>query len=239
VATDRRPYHRTADSVGGEHWSNDELACITRFSAHLHTRWRTERIADPDQAARATFGVADLMRLTGKLTLTSARRLVDLCAKLVSWSVHARGVLTEIHWPKWPEFQGLTPRSGGDTGVNRSPSASSVQRPASSVPKEEEELPPVDVPDGPSSKAPGDSPLLNLLSKLDGDRAEKIAWLADTGPQIEVDAASYSKPVPSLTVSYYRRYLGGERRFKNATENANRAARVAAKMGEFKLQGLI
>lgn len=230
MATDRRPYHRTADSVGDEHWTNDEYACIGRFSAHLHSRWRTERIMDPGDACTAVLGVADLMRVTGKLTPSSARALAERCAKLVSWSVQAQGKLTSITWPKWAEFQGLVPETGGNSGRKRSPSASRVPRPASSVPKKEEELPSGDA---------GASPLLNLLAKLEGDRAEKIAFLADTGPQIEVDAASGLGTVPSLTVRYYRRYLAGDRRWRDAAAKADRAQRIERKLSEYREQGLI
>jgi len=75
---------------------------------------------------------------------------------------------------------------------------------------------------------PGRSPLLNLLRSLPGDDAEKTAWLSDTGPQIEVDSAEKGSTVRSLTVRYYRRYLQGERRFQNAAEEAERAAKRRA-----------
>jgi hypothetical protein len=174
VATERRPYHRTADSIGDEHWTNDELACITRFSAHLHSRWRTDRIMDPEEACRAVLGPAELMRVTGKLTPSSARALAERCAELVSWSLEARGKLTSIHWPKWAEFQGLAPETGAPSGRKQSPSASSVQRPS---PEEEEERE-----RGALSRS------LNQLAKEPGSEAEKRAFLEAELPRIEAEA---------------------------------------------------
>ena len=174
MATERRPYHRTADSIGDEHWSNDELACICRFSAHLHSRWRTDRIMDPVAASRATLGPADLMRVSGKLQPSAARALVERCAKLVSWSLSTRGALVEISWPKWPEFQGLESQHGGKRTSTSSPSASSVQRPS---PEAEEER---------ERNALARS--LNLLAREPGSEAEKRAFLEAELSRIEAEA---------------------------------------------------
>lgn len=93
-------------------------------------------------------------------------------------------------------------------------------------------LPDPDPDPDPSSELPSAersrSPLLNLLKNLPGDEAEKLAFLADEGPQIEVDAAASGKPVSSVTVRYYRSYLKRGRTHEHAAEDAIRAAKRKA-----------
>src|SRR3990167_5752087 len=231
MATERRPYHRVADSTWSETGSNDVFAFLGRLQGAMHERWRTNRLSAID-ACTIRLGATDLCKVAGKRRLDIALKSARSAAEVVTISVRSLGEVTEINWPKWSGFQGLESQHGG----KRAPS-SPLPRPASSVqrPEEEEELPSVDAE---AASPPKDSPLLNLLSRLPGDRAEKAAWLADTGPQIEVDAVSYGKAVPSLTVSYYRRYLAGERRFKAASEAADRKQRFREKVLQWQREGV-
>ena len=236
MATERRPYALLADSFWREPWPARAKLAVANLIAYLHDRWRTDRLT-----AETMFPIRIGWREAGSIFGGNSRAatlqgVVQVgCCITCSWAATPEHLA--FSWPKWLFEQRLVSALPPLTALSESSSIDHHHqgREEQSPPK----TPETDATEPASSKSPAQSPLLNLLSKLDGDLAEKIAWLADTGPQIEVDAASYSKPVPSLTVSYYRRYLGGERRFKNESEKAIRAARVAAKMGEFKLQGLI
>jgi len=134
VATERRPYHLTADAVWHEPWDNDVYAFLGRLSAMMHERWRTSRLT-AEEASTVLIGATDLQKIAGKrrldVALTSARRAADV----VTMFVERRGDVTEIRWPKWADFQRLASGHGGKRESTSSPSASSVQRPEVQTPK--------------------------------------------------------------------------------------------------------
>lgn len=140
--SERRPYHRTADSIWSEPWPNDVLAFVCRLSALLHERWRTNRIEDPDRACEVTVTSTDLMKLAGKGRLDVALTSASRAAHVASISVERHGNVTLIRWPKWAYFQGLNSQTGPETVSEWVPPnprpASSVQRPK----KREESQPP-------------------------------------------------------------------------------------------------
>lgn len=83
--------------------------------------------------------------------------------------------------------------------------------------------------------APRRSPLLNLLSKLDGSPREKELWLAENLPQIEIDALASrdegAKPqtTAQLSIRYYRAYLRrADREFRTAERREIERAAVQA-----------
>lgn len=135
MATERRPYHRVADSTWSEPWGNDLLAFIARLQGAMHERWRTNRLS-PGEASIIRLGKSDLCKVAGKRRLDVALKSARLAAEVVTMFVRLDGDVTVIEWPKWAEFQGLLSEHGGKRAPSSSPSASSVQRPS---PEEEKE----------------------------------------------------------------------------------------------------
>lgn len=86
----------------------------------------------------------------------------------------------------------------------------------------------------PEPTSPEASPLLNLIAKREGSRREKELWLADSLDVMQVEADGDRKRLASLTVRWYRAYLGrernaqGERRYQEA-ERRERERAAAAK----------
>ena len=188
---------------------------------------------------RLLLTASDLQGVTGAKGVANGRRALGRLMASVGYEWGPDGSLTWVKLRNFAKKNGFTPRTPhtprSAPHVDSARSARSdadADTDAETLPTEESRPPrtPAD--------SPPDSPLLNLLSKLDGDRAEKLAWLADTGPQIEVDSSSYGKAVPSLTVSYYRRYLAGERRFKAASEAADRKQRFREKVLQWQREGV-
>jgi hypothetical protein len=62
---------------------------------------------------------------------------------------------------------------------------------------------------------------LNLLNKLPGTDAEKLAWWEGEYIEAVADAAKEDRrPVAGTIVSYYRNYLKGPRAYKDAAAHA-------------------
>lgn len=188
MATERRPYHRTADSIGDELWTNDELAFVTRLSALLHSRWRSQRLTG-DEACRVTLGMADLLKVSGMRDTRAARTLGARVAVRISCVIDASDArLTHVFWPKWAEFQGLESQTGERLGRKRSPSESES---ASSVPKKREEIAPNGAPPRRLRKAPiakSDPPeRLSDQQRADVLRfvREKEPWAAERVVELE------------------------------------------------------
>lgn len=173
MATERRPYHRVADSTWNETWNNDVFAFIGRLQGAMHERWRTHRLTAAE-ARTIRLGATDLCKVAGKRRLDIALKSARSAAEVVTISVRSLGEVTEITWAKWAEFQGLESQHGGKRVSTSSPSASSVQRPS---PEEEEER-------APSALARA----LNLLAREPGSEAEKRAFLEAELPRIEAEA---------------------------------------------------
>lgn len=204
MATERRPYHRAADSLLHEPWTNDQLAFVCRLSALMHERWRTSRLTF-EQASTVLLGPTDLMKVAGKLQPSAARALAERVAALVSCSIEARGALFEIKWPKWAEFQGLVPQNGESSGRERSPSASSVPRPRPGSPEE------------PSARERNGarSLWLNVLAKERGSEHAKAAFLEAELERIEAEAEALhprdrkarNAKMRSLIIGWWRQRL--------------------------------
>lgn len=150
---------------------------------------------------------AALRSVTGRERhFTGVSRLATLCSR-VGYEIRTDGSATLVTIRNFAKKQGFGSADRVATPRTPPPSDSDSDSDLKNLPSVDAE----------AASPPKDSPLLNLLSKLPGDRAEKAAFLAETGPQIEVDAATGTRSVPSLTVAYYRRYLAGDRRWKDAS----------------------
>jgi len=239
VATPRKRFAVIETTILREPWPDEIKLTLVLLTLHMSERWAAEKLSS-DQATRCRLSPGDALNVTSATSLEGARDRLRSLAQLVKMSVKISGNLTEIRWKKIAITQGWEEIDRRRAAASRG--KDSVEHARATPEQPPEQFPSVSASvsaseevgeekkrkELPSVERGARSPLLNLLKNLPGDEAEKLAWLADEGPQIEVDAASYGKAVPSLTVRYYRRYLAGERRHKNAAEEAIRAAKRKA-----------
>jgi hypothetical protein len=179
VATERRPYHLVADSVLHEPWTNDQFAFLGRLQAHLHERWRTDRLT-AKQASLTVVTAGALQQIAGTKSLRTARRLAIEIQSIVSLRVIEIGsspTKFSIEWPKFADFQRLDPQTGAQSGHKQAPPN---HRPSSSIPKEDQ-TPKTVAPDGAVA-------WLRVLSKEPGSEVEKRAFLDSELVRIEAEA---------------------------------------------------
>ena len=141
MATPRKHYFRVADSVLRESWTNDDLATLVRLMAYLNQRWARDGLTS-SQACRATLSAQDLMAVTGSQRLLTARSRLSIAVASVSVRTSIRGAYTDIHWPKYAEFQGLPSEVGaksGKTQGNSVPESRPLRNPQSATIRSESE----------------------------------------------------------------------------------------------------
>lgn len=228
MATRRKRYFKVADKVLRKAWSNDELASLVRLMAYLNQRWARDDIPH-DEAGYAEIGINDLMTICGKRRPDVARTSAERWINVAEISVQHRGDVTVIFWPKFSEFQDFRSRSRGDDDPYNVPSASASDSASNKEEKKKSDgAPAPPTPQEDLSVSEDHSRLLNLLSKADGDLDEKRAWLSEEGPVIEADVEAGVGTWKQLTIRYYRSYLRGQRRHKEAGRDARVAAAARA-----------
>lgn len=223
MATPRKHWFRVADSLTQEPLTNDELASLIRLMGELNQRWARDGLS-PQEACAIVLRPGDLMSCTGSGSLARARRIVHALATRVSLIIDEQGKNTRITWPKWSEFQRLQSDPGENSG-KKSPPPQDARRKTQDAPavREKRQRPS-------AAAAPSDAPwgpLLNTLSKLDGEPDEKSAWLEHEWPQLEADAETDARGIRSLTIRYYKQYLRGEREFRGWAKRQETKRRMA------------
>ena len=195
-----------------------------------------------------TLTESDLYWITGRKLWRSSWPLLRQVAATCGWVAEVNSATSRptcrVHIRNLSQNQGWGSANRGIVAESTPRSPLSYSDSESSLPLKTEE----------ETERPR-SPLLNLLSRLEGDAAEKALWLAETGPQIQIDALeskrTQAKPQSEaqLTVRYYRAYLARcqrdgikprtfEREAKRRKEIAEaRAARERAHNGHHAPQG--
>ncbi len=113
MATPRKHWFRVADSILREPWTRDQKLMVVLLCAHLNQRWARDGLT-PDQACRAVISPGVLTEITGTSHRGYAQKSLRTLEELLTISVRTRGELTEIHWPKFAEFQELRSRTRGN-----------------------------------------------------------------------------------------------------------------------------
>jgi len=242
MATNRKAWFKVADSIGRDDLSNDELATLIRLMGALNTQWARDGLT-AEESTSIVLRPVDLMALTGSRSLVRARRTIVHMRANVSLTVEEQGANTRIKWPKWASFQGLTTRKQGKPDPEIAPRLPPPQKQtqtleADAVREEKRDGKPpsaVALPFGEEITDDEWVPLANVLSKLDGDRDEKLAWLAENFALLQADTESHPKghTIRSLAIRYYRAYLGGKREFKNSAARQETRRKLAELEAEY------
>lgn len=115
MTTPRKHWFKVADRLTVEPMSNDHLATLVRLMGAMNQRWARDGLT-AEESRTIALRAGDLMEVTGKGTLRSARHTLQGAAEHVSMSITTQGSITSINWPKWSEFQGLDSREQGSGG---------------------------------------------------------------------------------------------------------------------------
>ncbi len=134
LATPRQHYFRVADSILREPWPRDVKLTLVMLAAWLNQRAIRDGLYG-DDACRAVLNQAALHEITGRNQLAHARRAMRALGAHVSCSIRERGAYTEIHWPKFADFQGLTSRGRAKLRPSKTLSASASASASSSSPR--------------------------------------------------------------------------------------------------------
>ena len=182
VATARKKWFKVADSLTQEPISNDHLATMIRLMGAMNQRWARDGLT-AEESRTIALRPGDLMEVTGKGTLSSARATLQGAAEHVSMSVDADVSVTRITWPKWSEFQGIDSREQGSSGEKpgrKTPPPHTQTQDAYADAKRREETVPSAPPSAPK-KARGKSPQVAFPGAMTED-----AW-RELGEQHGVD----------------------------------------------------
>jgi len=179
-----------------------------------------------------TWPISNALRKLERLTTATPVRIDCLCgAPAVPGDCGSCGTPAafRLSMPNFAKKQGFKERNGAETGDSPTPdsavSPSTSQEHALRACRAEPQV----GQDSPAETFLDEHPkLLNLLSKQTGDEAEKRAWLNDEGPVLEADYKAGRGTWMQLTTRYYRRYLQGQRKHREAGERERLTAAVRA-----------
>lgn len=149
MATPRKHWFKVADSVADEDWSNDVLATLIRLQARMNTRWARNGLS-PEDAATITLTAGDVMTVTRRSRFARGAALVRECTHAVTMTVHVGATSVTVHWPKWPEFQGLPDRRMPESSPRVALSETQTQTPPQDARQKRAEAPPAP----PAKRAP-------------------------------------------------------------------------------------
>lgn len=111
MASPRRRWHKTPDSVWEEAFSNDVAAFLWRLSGYLNSRWASDRITH-EQAATCVVTGQILCQLAGTQSVVKARRTASLVAGETSVRFEQLEKHYRLEWHKWAELQGSQSQVG-------------------------------------------------------------------------------------------------------------------------------
>ena len=101
---------------------------LVMLSCFLGDRWARDRLT-ADEACRATLTRDQLHAITGRGQLVYARKALRSLGEHVSFTIRTLGVFTEIHWPKFAEYQEL-PSRGREFKARRKPESAPAPSPS-------------------------------------------------------------------------------------------------------------
>jgi hypothetical protein len=207
-----KPHFKVRTSIAnhekmGAVWDDNELlAAWTRLGVLA-----VERFADRTGDS-FVISSREITMVTGRERSDSAERVLRKLADSSPVVVEKRGHSWRITIPNFAKKQGFKERNRTEIGSPPTPAPT----PTATKPKESE-------PEAPSR-------LLNLLSKLPGEKDEKAAWLDHELPLIEAEVEAGSGTAKTLTIRYYRQYARtpeGERQYFDFAAKKRTRERIA------------
>lgn len=192
MATARKPFIRIGTSLLREPWPRDVKMTLVMLSCFLADRWARDRLT-AEEACSAVLTRDQLHAITGRAQIRHGRSTLRALGEHVTCTIRARGELTEIHWPKYAEFQEL-PSRGRELKARAKPRSAPAPAPA---PKNSSSTS-THAASGDASPRGNDiqnmvlfdadrvsvadeivsaDRLVNLLAPYGTDRATKVAWL--------------------------------------------------------------
>lgn len=255
MATPRKRWFKVADKLGADATPNDVLAFFLRLSAHLNTRWARDGLS-AEEACRCMLSPGQLAHIAGSRTRVRCESTASAFATRFEATVTKLDGFYTVHWPKFADFQGLTPDCGATVGqlsARESPPPRSASASSSSDQKKtqnpeapaEPGAPPAEpiAPD-PEVAAKGApwGPLANLLGAYGTDPPpaadERREWLSRFWPEVEAaaeaelpDGATDRQRAASqkrIALARWRTYLGGDRPLRDFDARQRELARLAA-----------
>lgn len=122
MATPRKRWVKQPTSIIRETWPRDVKLTAILLSCWLGDRWARDGLSW-EEAAHATLTRDQLHTITGRSQIAHARRALRALRECVSITIRVRKELTEIHWPKWAEYQAEVSGHRASMPPRASPSA--------------------------------------------------------------------------------------------------------------------